>query len=133
MGKFKKDSEFQNAVAQAVNNLNVSNTEVGGVPLAVGDRIVINVQQPLTVQTYSGNNWLPIHTMDGGVLSAKQLVRARNGLSLTTNTFADRLAEVFMMCNDEGFLTLQITGIRTRDFANDSGTTTATYYVFSLQ
>lgn len=133
MGEFKKDAAFKNAVVRQVNALNVSNTEIGGVPLAVGDNIVINVQQPLAVQTFNGNNWLPIHTVDGGVLSAKQLVRARNGLALTSNTFADRLAEVFMQCNDEGILTLQVTGIRTRDFASDSGTTTATYYVFSLQ
>lgn len=133
MGTFKKDNAFKDAVVQKVNALNVSNTEIGGVPLAVGDTIVINVQQPLTVQTFRGNNWLPIHTVDGGVLSAKQLVRARNGLSLSSNTFADRLAEVFMRCNDEGILTLQVTGIRTRDFTTDSGTATATYYVFSLQ
>ena len=137
MGKFKKDAAFRNAVVQRVNALNVSNTEIGGVPLAVGDNVVINVQQPLAVQTFNGgnstHNWLPIHTVDGGVLSAKQLVRARNGLSLSANTFADRLAEVFMKSNDEGILTLQVTGIRTRDFTTDSGTTTATYYVFSLQ
>ena len=133
MGQFKKDNAFKDAVVQTVNSLNVSNTEIGGVPLAVGDNVVINVQQPLAVQTFNGNNWLPIHTVDGGVLSAKQLVRARNGLSLSSNTFADRLAEVFMMCNDEGILTLQVTGIRTRDFTTDSGATTATYYVFSLQ
>lgn len=133
MGKFKKDAAFRNAVVQRVNALNVSNTEIGGVPLTVGDNVVINVQQPLTVQPFRGNNWLPIHTVDGGVLSAKQLVRARNGLSLSANTFAERLAEVFMKSNDEGILTLQVTGIRTRDFTTDSGTTTATYYVFSLQ
>ena len=133
MGKFKKDNAFKNTVVQRVNALNVSNTEIGGVPLAVGDTIVINVQQPLAVQTFNGNNWLPIHTVDGGVLSAKQLVRARNGLSLSSNTFADRLAEVFMKCNDEGILTLQVTNIRTRDFTTDNGATTATYYVFSLQ
>lgn len=133
MGKFKKDAAFRNGVVQRVNALNVSNTEIGGVPLAVGDNVVINVQQPLAVQTFNGNNWLPIHTVDGGILSAKQLVRARNGLSLSSNTFADRLAEVFMKSNDEGILTLQVTGIRTRDFTTDSGATTATYYVFSLQ
>ena len=133
MGKFKKDAAFRNSVVQQLNRLNVSNTEIGGVPLAVGDNVVINVQQPLAVQPFRGNNWLPIHTVDGGVLSAKQLVRARNGLSLSSNTFAERLAEVFMKCDDEGILTLQVTGIRTRDFTTDSGTTTATYYVFSLQ
>ena len=133
MGKFKKDAAFRNAVVQQLNRLNVSNTEIGGVPQAVGDTVVINVQQPLAVQPFRGNNWLPIHTVDGGVLSAKQLVRARNGLSLSSNTFAERLAEVFMKCDDEGILTLQVTGIRTRDFTTDSGTATATYYVFSLQ
>ena len=133
MGKFKKDAAFRNSVVQQLNRLNVSNTEIGGVPLAVGDNVVINVQQPLAVQPFRGNNWLPIRTVDGGVLSAKQLVRARNGLSLSSNTFAERLAEVFMKCDDEGILTLQVTGIRTRDFTTDSGTTTATYYVFSLQ
>ena len=133
MGKFKKDAAFRNAVVQRVRTLDVSNTEIGGVPLAVGDNVVINVQQPLAVQPFRGSNWLPIHTVDGGVLSAKQLVRARNGLSLSSNTFAERLAEVFMKSNDEGILTLQVTGIRTRDFTTDSGTTTATYYVFSLQ
>lgn len=128
MEAFNKN-KFEEKVSKTLSNLNLSNIEVGGVPLAVGDKLVINVQQDLAPANFNGNEWLPIKTIDGGTISAKALTRARNGLRLTKTTFTERLVEALMMCDEQGFLRLGVTSIRTKQFPEG----VATYYTFNCQ
>ena len=104
------------------------------VPLAVGDVLNFTLSKKLTVprkETINGvtQEWTDVQTDGDVAVSASQLTRRNNGLTLTGKTIKERLASFIDLFNEDGTLKLKITKVVERDFTDENGKKSSSRYL----
>ena len=104
------------------------------VPLAVGDELNFTLSKELTVprkETINGTTqeWTDVQTDGDVAVSASQLTRRNNGLTLTGKTIGERLASFTDLFNEDGTLKLKVTKVVERDFTQEDGSKSTSRYL----
>ena len=104
------------------------------VPLAVGDELNFTLSKELTVprkETINGTTqeWTDVQTDGDVAVSASQLTRRNNGLTLTGKTIKERLASFVDLFSEEGTLKLKVTKVVERDFTQEDGSKSTSRYL----
>ena len=91
------------------------------VPLAAGDELHFTLAKERFVprkETINGvtQEWTDVQTDGDIAVSASQLTRRNNGLTLTGKTIKERLKSFTDLFSEEGTLTLKITKVVEREF-----------------
>lgn len=108
------------------------------VPLAVGDELNFSLSKEMCVprkETINGTTqeWTDVQTDGEVTISASQLTRRNNGLTLTGKTIKERLESFFNLFNEEGTLKLKVTKVIEREFTDSEGhKSTSRYLRFAL-
>ena len=108
------------------------------VPLAVGDVLNFSLSKELTVprkEIINGvtQEWTDVQTDGDVAVSASQLTRRNNGLTLTGKTIKERLSSFIDLFNEDGTLALKVTKVVERDFTDEDGKkSTSRYLKFDL-
>ena len=124
----KADFKFEDVV------VNGGEKEARMVPLAVGDELNFTLSKEMFVprkETINGTNqeWTDLQTDGDVAVSASQLTRRNNGLTLEGKTIKERLASFVNLFTDEGTLKLKVTKVVERAFAQADGTTSTSRYL----
>ena len=128
----KADFKFEDMV------VNGGEKEARMVPLAVGDELNFTLSKEMFVprkETINGTQqeWTDLQTDGDVAVSASQLTRRNNGLTLEGKTIKERLASFVNLFTDEGTLKLKVTKIVERAFAQaDRSTSTSRYLKFEV-
>ena len=128
----KADFKFDDVV------VNGGEKEARMVPLAVGDELNFTLSKEMFVprkETINGTQqeWTDLQTDGDVAVSASQLTRRNNGLTLEGKTIKERLASFVNLFTDEGTLKLKVTKIVERAFAQaDRSTSTSRYLKFEV-
>lgn len=128
----KADFKFEDVV------VNGGEKEARMVPLAVGDELNFTLSKEMFVprkETINGSTqeWTDVQTDGDIAVSASQLTRRNNGLTLEGKTIKERLASFVNLFTDEGTLKLKVTKVVERAFAqNDGSTSTSRYLKFEV-
>ena len=128
----KADFKFEDVV------VNGGEKEARMVPLAVGDELNFTLSKEMFVprkETINGTQqeWTDLQTDGDVAVSASQLTRRNNGLTLEGKTIKERLASFVNLFTDEGTLKLKVTKVVERAFAQADGTTsTSRYFKFEV-
>ena len=128
----KADFKFEDVV------VNGGEKEARMVPLAVGDELNFTLSKEMFVprkETINGTQqeWTDLQTDGDVAVSASQLTRRNNGLTLEGKTIKERLASFVNLFTDEGTLKLKVTKVVERAFAQaDGGTSTSRYLKFEV-
>ena len=114
--------------------INGGEKEARMVPLAVGDELNFTLSKEMFVprkETINGTtqNWTDIQTDGDIAVSASQLTRRNNGLTLEGKTIKERLASFVNLFTDEGTLKLKVTKVVERAFAQADGSTSTSRYL----
>ena len=118
--------------------VNGGEKEARMVPLAVGDEVSFTLSKEMFVprdETINGTNqqWTDIQSDGDIAISASQLTRRNNGLTLEGKTIKERLASFVNLFTDEGTLKLKITKVVERDFTQEDGSkSTSRYLKFAI-
>ena len=104
------------------------------VPLAVGDELNFTLSKEMFVprkETINGTTqeWTDIQTDGDVAVSASQLTRRNNGLTLNGKTIKDRLASFVELFSEEGTLKLKVTKVVERSFAQPDGSKSTSRYL----
>lgn len=104
------------------------------VPLAVGDVLNFTLSKELTVprkETINGvtQEWTDVQTDGDVAVSASQLTRRNNGLTLTGKTIKERLTSFINLFSEEGTLALKVTKVVERDFTDRDGNKSTSRYL----
>lgn len=104
------------------------------VPLAVGDELNFTLSKELTVprkETINGTTqeWTDVQTDGDVAVSASQLTRRNNGLTLNGKTIKERLASFIELFSEEGTLKLKVTKVVERDFTQEDGSKSTSRYL----
>ena len=104
------------------------------VPLAVGDELNFTLSKEMFVprkETINGTTqeWTDIQTDGDVAVSASQLTRRNNGLTLTGKTVKERLASFVDLFSDEGTLKLKVAKVVERDFTQEDGSKSTSRYL----
>lgn len=104
------------------------------VPLAVGDVLNFTLSKDLTIprkETINGvtQEWTDVQTDGDVAVSASQLTRRNNGLTLTGKTIKERLTSFIDLFNEDGTLALKITKVVERDFTDENGKKSSSRYL----
>ena len=96
------------------------------VPLAAGDELHFTLAKERFVprkETINGvtQEWTDVQTDGDITVSASQLTRRNNGLTLTGKTIKERLKSFTDLFSEEGTLTLKITKVVEREFTDEDG------------
>ena len=96
------------------------------VPLAAGDELHFTLAKERFVprkETINGTTqeWTDVQTDGDIAVSASQLTRRNNGLTLTGKTIKERLKSFTDLFSEEGTLTLKITKVVEREFTDEDG------------
>ena len=96
------------------------------VPLAAGDELHFTLAKENFVprkETIHGvtQEWTDVQTDGDIAVSASQLTRRNNGLTLTGKTIKERLKSFTDLFSEEGTLTLKITRVVEREFTDEDG------------
>ena len=96
------------------------------VPLAAGDELHFTLAKERFVprkETINGvtQEWTDVQTDGDIAVSASQLTRRNNGLTLTGKTIKERLKSFTDLFSEEGTLTLKITKVVEREFTDEDG------------
>lgn len=108
------------------------------VPLAVGDELNFTLSKEMFVprkETINGTTqeWTDIQTDGDVAVSASQLTRRNNGLTLNGKTIKERLASFVDLFSEEGTLKLKVAKIVERDFTQEDGSkSTSRYLKFAM-
>ena len=124
----KADFKFEDVV------VNGGEKEARMVPLAVGDELNFTLSKEMFVprkETINGTQqeWTDLQTDGDVAVSASQLTRRNNGLTLEGKTIKERLASFVNLFTDEGTLKLKVTKIVERAFAQADGSTSTSRYL----
>ena len=124
----KADFKFEDVV------VNGGEKEARMVPLAVGDELNFTLSKEMFVprkETINGTQqeWTDLQTDGDVAVSASQLTRRNNGLTLEGKTIKERLASFVNLFTDEGTLKLKVTKVVERAFAQADGSTSTFRYL----
>ena len=124
----KADFKFEDVV------VNGGEKEARMVPLAVGDELNFTLSKEMFVprkETINGTQqeWTDLQTDGDVAVSASQLTRRNNGLTLEGKTIKERLASFVTLFTDEGTLKLKVTKVVERAFAQADGSTSTSRYL----
>ena len=124
----KADFKFEDVV------VNGGEKEARMVPLAVGDELNFTLSTEMFVprkETINGTQqkWTDLQTDGDVAVSASQLTRRNNGLTLEGKTIKERLASFVSLFTDEGTLKLKVTKVVERAFAQADGSTSTSRYL----
>ena len=114
--------------------VNGGEKEARMVPLAVGDELNFTLSKEMFVprkETINGTTqeWTDIQTDGDIAVSASQLTRRNNGLTLNGKTIKERLASFVDLFSDEGTLKLKVTKVVERDFTQEDGSKSTSRYL----
>ena len=124
----KADFKFNEVV------VNGGEKEARMVPLAVGDELNFTLSKEMFVprkETINGSTqeWTDVQTDGDIAVSASQLTRRNNGLTLEGKTIKERLASLLNLFTDEGTLKLKVTKVIERAFVQADGSTSTSRYL----
>ena len=114
--------------------VNGGEKEARMVPLAVGDELNFTLSKEMFVprkETINGTTqeWTDIQTDGDVAVSASQLTRRNNGLTLNGKTIKERLASFVDLFSEEGTLKLKVTKVIERDFTDPNGKKSISRYL----
>ena len=114
--------------------VNGGEKEARMVPLAVGDELNFTLSNEMFVprkETINGTTqqWTDVQTDGDVAISASQLTRRNNGLTLNGKTIKERLASFVDLFSDEGTLKLKVTKVVERDFTQEDGSKSTSRYL----
>ena len=114
--------------------VNGGEKEARMVPLAVGDELNFTLSKEMFVprkETINGTtqNWTDVQTDGDVAISASQLTRRNNGLTLNGKTIKERLASFVDLFSDEGTLKLKVAKVVERDFTQEDGSKSTSRYL----
>ena len=114
--------------------VNGGEKEARMVPLAVGDALNFTLSKEMFIprkETINGTTqeWTDIQTDGDIAVSASQLTRRNNGLTLNGKTIKERLASFVDLFSDEGTLKLKVTKVVERDFTQEDGSKSTSRYL----
>ena len=115
-------------------NVNGGEKEVRMVPLAVGDELNFTLSKEMFVprkETINGTQqeWTDLQTDGDIAVSASQLTRRNNGLTLNGKTIKERLASFVDLFNEDGTLKLKVTKVVERAFDQPDGSKSTSRYL----
>ena len=104
------------------------------VPLAVGDELNFTLSKEMFIprkETINGTTqeWTDVQTDGDVAVSASQLTRRNNGLTLNGKTIKERLASFVDLFSDEGTLKLKVAKVVERDFTQEDGSKSTSRYL----
>ena len=108
------------------------------VPLAVGDELNFTLSKEMFIprnETINGTTqeWTDVQTDGDIAVSASQLTRRNNGLTLSGKTIKERLKSFTELFSEEGTLKLKVKKVVERDFTDPDGKkSTSRYLKFDL-
>ena len=114
--------------------VNGGEKEARMVPLAQGDELNFTLSKEMFIprkETINGTTqeWTDIQTDGDVAVSASQLTRRNNGLTLTGKTVKERLASFVDLFSDEGTLKLKVAKVVERDFTQEDGSKSTSRYL----
>ena len=114
--------------------VNGGEKEARMVPLAVGDELNFTLSKEMFVprkETINGSTqeWTDIQTDGDIAVSASQLTRRNNGLTLNGKTIKERLASFVDLFSEEGTLKLKVAKVVERDFTDPDGKKSISRYL----
>ena len=115
-------------------NVNGGEKEARMVPLAVGDELNFTLSKEMFVprkETINGTQqeWTDLQTDGDVAVSASQLTRRNNGLTLNGKTIKERLASFVELFSEEGTLKLKVTKVVERTFDQADGSKSTSRYL----
>ena len=124
----KADFNFEDVV------VNGGEKEARMVPLAAGDELNFTLSEEMFVprkETINGTQqeWTDLQTDGDVAVSASQLTRRNNGLTLEGKTIKERLASFVNLFTNEGTLKLKVTKVVERAFSQPDGSTSTSRYL----
>ena len=124
----KADFKFNEVV------VNGGEKEARMVPLAVGDELNFTLSKEMFMprkETINGSTqeWTDVQTDGDIAVSASQLTRRNNGLTLEGKTIKERLASFVNLFTDEGTLKLKVTKVVERAFQQADGSNSTSRYL----
>lgn len=125
-----KKNEFQFAELQLAG----VEKEARMVPLAVGDELNFTLSKEMCVprkETINGvtQEWTDVQTDGEVAVSASQLTRRNNGLTLQGKTIKERLESFISLFSEEGTLKLKVTKVVEREFTDEEGRKSTSRYL----
>ena len=114
--------------------VNGGEKEARMVPLAVGDELNFTLSKEMFIprkETINGTTqeWTDVQTDGDVAISASQLTRRNNGLTLNGKTIKERLASFVDLFSDEGILKLKVAKVVERDFTQEDGSKSTSRYL----
>ena len=114
--------------------VNGGEKEARMVPLAPGDELNFTLSKEMFVprdETINGTKqqWTDVQTDGDIAVSASQLTRRNNGLTLNGKTVKERLASFVDLFSEEGTLKLKVTKVVERDFTQEGGGKSTSRYL----
>ena len=114
--------------------INGGEKEARMVPLAVGDELNFTLSKEMFVprkETINGTTqeWTDIQTDGDVAVSASQLTRRNNGLTLSGKTIKERLKSFTELFSEEGTLKLKVKKVVERDFTDPDGKKSLSRYL----
>ena len=114
--------------------VNGGEKEARMVPLAVGDELNFTLSKEMFIprkETINGTTqeWTDVQTDGDVAISASQLTRRNNGLTLNGKTIKERLASFVDLFSDEGTLKLKVAKVVERDFTQEDGSKSTSRYL----
>ena len=104
------------------------------VPLAVGDELNFTLSKEMFIprkETINGTTqeWTDVQTDSDIAVSASQLTRRNNGLTLSGKTIKERLKSFTELFSEEGTLKLKVKKVVERDFTDQDGNKSISRYL----
>ena len=114
--------------------VNGGEKEARMVPLAAGDELNFTLSKELFIprkETINGTTqeWTDIQTDGDIAVSASQLTRRNNGLTLNGKTIKERLKSFTELFSEEGTLKLKVKKVVERDFTDPDGKKSLSRYL----
>lgn len=114
--------------------VNGGEKEARMVPLAVGDELNFTLSKEMFVprkETINGTTqeWTDVQTDGDVAVSASQLTRRNNGLTLSGKTIRERLKSFTELFSEEGTLKLKVKKVVERDFTDSDGNKSISRYL----
>ena len=103
-------------------------------PLAVGDELNFTLSKEMFIprkETINGTTqeWTDVQTDGDIAVSASQLTRRNNGLTLSGKTIKERLKSFTELFSEEGTLKLKVKKVVERDFTDQDGNKSISRYL----
>lgn len=104
------------------------------VPLAIGDELNFTLSKEMFIprkETINGTTqeWTDVQTDGDIAVSASQLTRRNNGLTLSGKTIKERLKSFTELFSEEGTLKLKVKKVVERDFTDSDGNKSISRYL----